>query len=66
MELIEQIRAMGYEVRPFVVRVADVLDLFLPSGKYGFHTFKWHDLRTDERGRKPLDQMQEFVKERIG
>jgi hypothetical protein len=59
---VEQIRALGYAVREFTpwhFRVADCIDFWLPRGK-------WHDLRTGERGHKPLDQIPYLITQRLG
>lgn len=58
---VERIRAMGFEVRqfsPYHFRVEEVFEFWLPRGK-------WHDMRTGERGQKPLDQIPFFVKRRL-
>jgi len=54
VRLADEIRALGYSVDEFVLRVNGVLDIYLPSGK-------WHDMRTGERGRKPLNQLIPFI-----
>lgn len=58
MELIEQLRAMGFDVEPFVIRVNKRLEIYLPSGK-------WRDTRSGERGRIHLDSIPQFIKKRL-
>lgn len=57
----EKLREMGFEVKqlsPYHFRVNGEFDFWLPRGK-------WHDLVLGDRGRKPLDQISFFVKERL-
>jgi len=58
MELVEKLRAMGFHVTAFVIRVEGHLDVFLPSGK-------WRDLRTGQRGKVALEEIPKFVEERL-
>lgn len=58
---VETLRNMGFrvlELTPYHFRVNDEFDFYLPRGK-------WHDLITGERGKKPLDQIPFFIKERL-
>jgi len=61
MDPAAKLRKMGFHVHQFTeyhFRVNDEFDYYLPRGK-------WHDLLTGERGRKPLDQIPFFVKQRL-
>lgn len=52
---------MGLEVDELSVyhfRVEGCFDFWLPHGK-------WHDLKTGERGQKPLDQLAFFIPRRL-
>lgn len=62
MGVVEQLRQLGYEVKQFSeyhFRVNERIDFWLPRGK-------WHDLLTGERGRKPLDQLQFLMEQKLG
>jgi len=56
-----KLREMGHNVEQFTechFRVADQIDFWLPRGK-------WHDLVTNERGQKPLDQIPFWIDQRL-
>lgn len=61
MEPIVTLREMGFRVHQFTeyhFLVNGQFDFWLPRGK-------WHDRKTGERGRKPLDQIPFFVASRL-
>lgn len=57
----DQLRQMGFRVKQYNeyhFRVNGEFDFWLPRGK-------WHDLITGDRGRKPIEQIHFFIKERL-
>jgi len=62
-DLVKKLRSMNLGVVEFTewhIRVADRIDIF--TGKRGT---KWWDMLMDERGKKPIDQVPHFIKQRI-
>jgi len=60
MDVADELRKMGYKVQKFTewhFRVS-WMEFWLPRGK-------WHDMRTGDRGQKPLDQIPFFIHRRL-
>lgn len=59
---VQKLLEMGLEVQqlaPYHFRVEHRIDFWLPRGQ-------WHELGTNQRGQKPLDQLAYFIARRLG
>lgn len=58
MDLAEQIRSWGYTVEQHVLRVNNVLLLYLPSGK-------WLNQKTGKKGHTTREQLPELIRSQL-
>ena len=57
--VLEQIQRLGYRCKPFVIRVEDQLDIFLPS-------YKWRNIKTGWSGRSSRREIEQLLFRQLG